>query len=149
MSATSLPPDTPRFLLDENFSHWLGELLPRFNYEVQQVQRVTELGHPHPKVPGLRHKASDREIADWCAEHSRVLVTCDHDFSRRELRARVYLGQGLDVILCTRQPSGLREQLELIVFNYAKWVDALQRTRHHPQLWIQSRLRGGLKVRKG
>ena len=105
MSATSLPPDTPRFLLDENFSHWLGELLPRFNYEVQQVQRVTELGHPHPKVPGLRHKASDREIADWpngtktpsystgspASEQSVLCAVLEH-------RHRLYQRQRLDAI---------------------------------------------------
>ena len=61
-------PAEPRFLLDENFSHWLGKLLPRFEYAVQQVQRLAELGEPHPRVQGLRHKAGDAEIADWCAE---------------------------------------------------------------------------------
>lgn len=33
-------PDPPRFVLDENFTRWLGELLPRLDYEVQQLERV-------------------------------------------------------------------------------------------------------------
>jgi hypothetical protein len=70
-------PAEPRFLLDENFSHWLGELLPRFEYAVQQVQRIAELGEPHPRIPSLRHKATDAQIADWCAEHDWILVTSD------------------------------------------------------------------------
>ena len=139
-------PAEPRFLLDENFSHWLGELLPRFEYTVQQVQRIAELGEPHPRVQGLRHKASDAEIADWCAEEDWILVTSDQDFRSRELRVRAYLGRGVDVILCTRQPSGLREQLELIVFNYPRWLEATAGSSRHPQLRLQHRLRGGLKV---
>jgi predicted nuclease of predicted toxin-antitoxin system len=138
-------PAEPRFLLDENFSHSLGELLPRFEYAVQQVQRIAELGEPHPRVQGLRHKASDAEIADWCAEHDWILVTSDQDFRSRELRVRAYLGRGVDVILCTRQPAGLREQLELIVFNYPRWLEATAGSSRHPQLWLQHR-RGGLKV---
>lgn len=87
-----MPPD-PRFLLDENFSHWLGDLLPRFDYAVQQVQRIPDLGEPHPKIAGLRHKATDAEIADWCGEQGWVIVTCDQDFRSRELRVRAFLGQ--------------------------------------------------------
>ncbi len=139
-------PAEPRFLLDENFSHWLGELLPRFEYAVQQVQRIAQLGEPHPRIHGLRHKASDAEIADWCAEQDWILVTSDQDFRSRELRVRAYLGRGVDVILCTRQPAGLREQLELIVFNYPRWLEATASSSRHPQLWLQHRLRGGLKV---
>ncbi len=138
-------PAEPRFLLDENFSHWLGELLPRFEYTVQQVQRIAELGEPHPRVQGLRHKASDAEIADWCAEEDWILVTSDQDFRSRELRVRAYLGRGVDVILCTRQPSGLREQLELIVLNYPRWLEVIAGSARHPQLWLQHR-RDGLKV---
>jgi len=78
----------PRFLLDENFSHWLGELLPRFEYDVQQVQRIAELGEPYPRAQGLRHKASDAEIADWCAEQDWILVASDQDFRSRQLRVR-------------------------------------------------------------
>jgi len=139
-------PAEPRFLLDENFSHWLGELLPRFEYAVQQVQRVAQLGEPHPRIPGLRHKASDAEIADWCAEQDWILVTSDQDFRSRDLRLRAYLGRGVDVILCTRQPAGLREQLELIVFSYPRWLEATVGSSRHPQLWLQHRLRGALKV---
>ncbi len=139
-------PAEPRFLLDENFSHWLGELLPRFGYAVEQVQRIAELGEPHPRIPGLRHKASDADIADWCAEQDRILVTSDQDFRSRELRVRPYLGRGVDVILCTRQPAGLREQLELIVFSYPRWLEVVAGSSRHPQLWLQHRLRGGLKI---
>ena len=138
-------PAEPQFLLDENFSHWLGELLPRFEYAVQQVQRIAELGEPHPRVQGLRHRASDAEIADWCAAHGWTLVTSDQDFRSRELRVRAYLGRGVDVILCTRQPSGLREQLELIVVNYPRWVTEVAGSARHPQLWLQHR-GGGLMV---
>jgi predicted nuclease of predicted toxin-antitoxin system len=81
-----LPPEQPRFLLDENFSHWLSELLSRFDYEVQQVQRVPDLGRPHPKVAGLRAGASDEEIAGWCARNGRAVVACDQDFRSHELR---------------------------------------------------------------
>ena len=59
-----MPPEPARFLLDENFSHRLGELLPVFDYAIQQVQRVPDLGQPHPKLPGLRHRATDEQIAD-------------------------------------------------------------------------------------
>lgn len=138
-------PAEPRFLLDENFSHWLGVLLRRFEYTVQQVQRISELGEPHPRVQGLRHKASDAEIADWCAEQDWILGTSDQDFRSRELRVRAYLGRGVDVILCTRQPASLREQLEPIVFNYPRWLEATAGSARHPQLWLQHR-RGGLKV---
>ena len=144
-SSSSLPAEA-RFHLDENFRHWLGELLPRFGYAVQQVQRIAELGEPHPKIPNLRHKASDAEIGDWCAEQDWILVTSDQDFLSRELRVRAYLGRGVDVILCTRQPASLREQLELIVFNYPRWLEATASSSRHPQLWLQHRLRGGLKV---
>ena len=138
-------PAEPRFLLDENFSHWLGELLPRFEYAVQQVQRIPELGEPHPRIQDLRHKASDAEIADWCAEEDWILVTPDQDFRSRELRVRAYLGRRVNVILCTRQPSGLREQLELIVLNYPRWLEVIAGSSRRPQLWLQHR-RGGLKV---
>ncbi len=139
-------PAEPRFLLDENFSHWLGELLPRFAYAVQQVQRIAELGEPHPRIPSLRHKATDAQIAEWCAEQDWILVTSDQDFRSRQLRVRAYLGRGVDVILCTRQPANLREQLELIVLNYPRWLEAITGSSRHPQLWLQPRLRGGLKV---
>lgn len=139
-------PAEPRFLLDENFSHWLGELLPRFEYAVQQVQRIAELGEPHPRVQGLRHKATGAEIADWCAKQDWILVTSDQDFRSRELRVRAYLGRGVNVILCTRQPASLREQLELIVFSNPRWLEATVGSSGHPQLWLQHRLRGGLKV---
>lgn len=137
-----MPPDEPRFLLDENFSHWLGELLPRFEYDVQQVQRVPELGVPHPRLTGLRHRASDIDIADWCARERRVIVTCDEDFRSRELRMRAYNDRGVDVILCTRQPAGLREQLEIVVFNYAKWAQAVKTSPRRPRLWLQHGVRG-------
>ncbi|MGH9077549.1 MAG: DUF5615 family PIN-like protein [Acidimicrobiales bacterium] len=35
-------------------------------------------------------KASDTEIADWCAERDWTLVTSDQDFRSRELRVRAY-----------------------------------------------------------
>ena len=145
-SETSLPPEQPRFLLDENFSHWLGELLPRFDYDVQQVQRVPDLGRPHPRVAGLRVGASDEEIAEWCARERRAVVTCDQDFRSRELRVSAYGRRGVDVVLCTRQPTGLREQLELVVFNYAKWANAIATTKRHPQLWLQHGPKGPLKL---
>ncbi|MHB1851058.1 MAG: DUF5615 family PIN-like protein [Acidimicrobiales bacterium] len=138
-------PADPRFLPDENFRHRLGELLPRFEYAVQQVQRFAELGEPHPRVQGLRHKATDAEIAAWSAEQDWILVTSDQDFRSRELRVRAYLGRGVDVILCTRQPASHREQLELIVFSYPRWLEATAGSSRHPQLWIQHRLRGGLR----
>ncbi|MGH9301726.1 MAG: DUF5615 family PIN-like protein [Acidimicrobiales bacterium] len=139
-------PAEPRFLLDENFSHWLGELLPQFEYAVQQVQQIAELGEPHPRNESLRHKATDLEIADWCAEQNWILVTSDQDYRSRQLRFHAYLGRGVDVILCTRQPANLREQLELIVINYPRWLEAIAGSSRHPQLWLQTRLRGGLKV---
>ena len=88
---------------------------------------------------------SIEQIADWCAEQDWILVTSDQDFRSRELRVRAYLGRGVDVILCTRQPSGLREQLELIVVNYPRWLEVTAGSARHPQLWLQHR-RGGLKV---
>ena len=139
-------PAEPRFLLDENFSHWLGELLPRFGYAVQQVQRIAEFGEPHPRIPSLRHKATDSEIADWCAKQGWILVTSDHDFRSRELRVRPYLGRRVDVILCTRQPASLREQLELIVFSYQRWLETIAGSSRRPQLWLQHRPRDGLKI---
>ena len=145
-SETSLPPEPPRFLLDENFSHWLGELLPRFDYEVQQVQRVPELGRPTPRVAGLRHGASDEEIAEWCAREGLVVVTCDEDFRSRELRVGAYNRRGVDVVLCTRQPTGLREQLELVVLWYPKWTKAVATAQRHPQLWLQHGPRGPLRL---
>jgi len=145
-SDTSLPPEQPRFLLDENFSHWLGELLPRFDYEVQQVQRVPDLGRPHPRIAGLRAGASDEEIAEWCARDGWAVVTCDQDFRSRELRMSAYNRRGVDVVLCARQPTGLREQLELVVFNYSKWADAVATTKRHPQLWLQQGARGPLRL---
>jgi predicted nuclease of predicted toxin-antitoxin system len=140
-----LPPESPRFLLDENFSHRLGERLPMFGYDVQQVQRVTELGRPHAKIAALHQGASDAEIAEWCATNGWVVVTCDEDFRSRELRASSYLGRRVDVVLCTRQPASLREQLELLVFNYAKWVEAVESPRH-PRLWLQHGSKGRLSV---
>jgi len=144
-SETFLPPEQPRFLLDENFSHWLGELLPRFDYEVQQVQRVPDLGRPHPKVPGLRVGASDEEIAEWCAAEGWAVVTCDQDFRSRELRVSAYNRRGVNVVLCTRQPTGLHEQLELVVINYPKWADAIATAKRHPQLWLQHGPKGMLR----
>ncbi len=141
-----MPPEQPRFLLDENFSHWLGDLLPRFGYNVQQVQRVADLGKPHPKNEDLRHGATDQEIADWCAKEGWAVVTCDQDFRSRQLRVGAYQVRGIDVVLCTRQPAGLREQLELVVFCYPKWVSALSVARRHPQLWLQYGARGPLKM---
>jgi len=44
-----------------------------------------------------------------------------------------------------RQPSGLREQLELIVLNYPRWLETTAGSSRHSQLWLQHR-RGGLKV---
>jgi len=75
----------------------------------QQVQRVPELGRPHPKIPSLRHRASDTEIADWCALHEWVLITYDHDFRSRGLRMGAYLGRGVDVILCGNVNPPARE----------------------------------------
>ena len=148
MSSSSLLPDPPRFLLDENFSHRLGELLPEFGYEAKQVQRIVDLGQPHPKVTGLHHGALDEAIADWCSQHGRVVVTCDSDFRSRDLRVRAYHGRGVSVIYCTRQPAGLREQLEVVVFNYARWIAEVRSATRHPHLWLQTRLRGGFMVGK-
>ena len=123
-----------------------GKLLSRFEYTVQEVQRFAELGEPHPRIQGLRHNASDAEIADWCAEQDWILVTSDQDLRGRELRVRAYLGRGVDVNLCTRQPASHREQLELIVFSYPRWLEATVGSSRQPQLWFQHRLRGGLTV---
>ena len=79
------------------------------------------------------------------ARHSRgaapdwILVMSDQDFRSRELRVRAYLGRGVDVILCTRQPASLREQLELIVLSYPRWLVATAGSARHPQLWLQHR----------
>lgn len=140
-----MPPEPARFLLDENFSHRLGELLPAFDYAVQQVQRVPDLGEPHPKLPGLRHQATDEQIADWCAREGWVVVTSDDDFRSRKLRLGAYNNRGVDVIFCTRQPSGLRQQLEVVVFNYSKWVTAIETARRRPQLWLQYGVKGTVK----
>jgi hypothetical protein len=88
---------------------------------------------------------SVEQIADWHAEQDWILVTSDQDFRSWELRVRAYLGRGVDVILCTRQPASLCEQLELIVLNYPRWLEAPAGSARHPQVWPQHR-RGGLKV---
>jgi hypothetical protein len=110
------------------------------------VQRVPDLGRPHPRIAGLRAGASDEEIAEWCARDGWAVVTCDQDFRSRELRMSAYNRRGVDVVLCTRQPTGLREQLELVVFNYSKWADAVATTKRHPQLWLQQGARGPLRL---
>ena len=74
-----------------------------------------------------------------------MVVTCDDDFRSRSLRLGAYTGRGVDVIFCTRQPSGLRQQLELVVFNYFKWVTAIETARRRPQLWLQYGVRGAVK----
>ena len=122
-----------------------GKLLSRFEYTVQEVQRFAELGEPHPRIQGLRHEESDAELAEGCAEQDWILVTSDQDFRSRELRVRAYLGRGVGVILCTRQPARLREQLELVVFSYPRWLEATVGSSRQPQLWFQHRLRGGLR----
>ena len=110
------------------------------------MQRVPDLGRPHPRIAGLRAGASDEEIAERCARDGWAVVTCDQDFRSRELRMSAYNRRGVDVVLCTRQPTGLREQLELVVFNYSKWADAVATTKRHPQLWLQQGARGPLRL---
>ena len=138
VSAISSGSTDPRFLLDQHFSHWLGQL-HNLGYAIQQVQLVADLGIPVPGHPYLRHKATDREIAEWCAATGYTVVTCDSDFAAKELRLGVFVEHGVKVILCSPPPESAKEQVELVARHYDKWVDAVAGAGPKHKLWTQRR----------
>lgn len=70
----------------------------------------------------VKRPTAQRALPNWGLEQ----------FGRRE-------GRGVGLILCTRQPSSLDEQLELIVLTHPRWLEVIAGSARHPPLWLQHR----------
>jgi predicted nuclease of predicted toxin-antitoxin system len=78
--------------------------------------------------PGAKvgRKAEDKEIAEWCAQHRHILVTCDTDFRSKEIREGILKENSIDVIWFLKQPKDFQEQARMIPHHYPAWVEKLR-----------------------
>lgn len=73
---------------------------------VDNVEHVSQLSEYQSDRRG-QSPAPDVEIARWCRDNGRVLVTLDADFTSRKQRAQAMHLTGVEVIFITHEPRGL------------------------------------------
>ena len=59
----------PKFLLDENISHYTYEFLKKLNFDVKEI-------------PSDMRGCDDEEVVNLAIKKGRIILTCDLDFGR-------------------------------------------------------------------
>lgn len=113
----------------------MAEALTLVEWNVTHVSLVKEL--EKPDTPKGQCKAEDGEIAKWCSENGRVLVTGDEDFSGRWVRSGELAKHGVEVVVFDRELAGLRTQHERITRHLPHWVRALSAYPAGHRVWVQ------------
>ncbi len=95
----------PRFAADENFSaKILGGLLRRNpDFDILRIQDVGLAGE------------NDQDILQWCADHSRVLISHDVNTMPKQAYDRVKAGQAMPGVLLVRRQAPMRVAIDEIL----------------------------------
>ena len=129
-----------RFCLDANLSYRVVDAVDPGIADMIHVSRVAMLAS---SVRG-RSDVPDQAVARWCAEHERVLVTCDDDYRGRTARTRALANLGLEVIVFVYELSGLETQVDTIRRRIPQWQQHLAGVPYGPRVWLEYR-RGSLR----
>lgn len=122
------------FCLDANLSYRIAQALQLVEQPVMHVWDA--LPHRQTGTPG-QSRATDEEIARWCAQTEHVLVTVDEDFRGRWVRSGVLAAEGVEVIVFNRPPIGLDEQHLEVTRHLPYWKSTLEKSPYQHRVWAQ------------
>ena len=103
---------------------------------VANVVHVSQLPELQGRRRGRSH-APDVEIARWCRDNSRVLVTQDSDFTSRKQRAQAIHLTGVEVIFITYELIGVDAHIETIRTRAPLWSNQLAKHEYDLRIWYQ------------
>ena len=106
---------------------------------------VTDALPAPPGTPRGRLPRPDSDVAKWCGQAGRVLVTIDTDFYTRWIKSGLLAQHGVEVIVFTEDLKGLEHQHARVTKHYPWWQKELGAQPYMHRVWVQtSKLAPGL-----
>ena len=103
---------------------------------IANVVHVSQLPEFQDRRRG-QSNAPDVEIARWCRDNSRVLVTQDSDFTSRKQRAQAIHLTGVEVVFITYELIGVDAHIETIGTRAPLWSEQLAKYEYDLRVWYQ------------